>query len=111
MSGLLVSEGTIGDTATLVSVRGDLDIKTAPDLCARLLRHRGQQLVVDLSKLAFCDSCGLRALVGEARETRICGGSLSVVAPEGGPVRRLLDLTGLTAVLPTYTHRTEAVTT
>ena len=102
MAGLLMTEGPTTGANTLVALTGELDIKTAPDLCSHLSRHRGKRVVVDLTNVAFCDSCGLRALMGEAREARFAGGSLAIVAPDGGQVRRLLDLTGLTTVLPTF---------
>jgi anti-sigma B factor antagonist len=96
--GLLMNEDDVDGTWTL-GVHGELDLNTAPDLCARLETHRGEHVLVDLTDLEFCDSCGLRALIGEAREARFAGGRLSVVAPTEGPVRRLLEMTGLTEAL------------
>ena len=78
-----------------VAVRGELDIQTAPDLTSRLHAHRGEEVVVDLTQLRFCDSCGLRALVCERREAQIAGGQLTIVLPDEGPVRRLFEITGL----------------
>ncbi len=83
------------DGAHAVAVRGELDIQTAPDLTARLHAHRGEEVVVDLRHLRFCDSCGLRALVCERREAEIAGGRLTIVLPDEGPVRRLFEITGL----------------
>jgi anti-sigma B factor antagonist len=91
--GLVLTEADAGSTH-VVAVTGELDLKTAPDLCRRLGAQRGRHVVVDLSELAFCDSCGLRALLGEARETAFEGGRLDVVAPTGTAVRRLLEVTG-----------------
>ena len=62
-----------------------------------------------MSRVAFCDSCGLRALTGEARETQIAGGSIAVVAPDGSPVRRLLELCGLTELLAVHEDRGRAL--
>jgi len=93
-----MTETDFDGTCTL-AVHGELDLRTAPDLCARLQAHRGDRVLVDLTHLDFCDSCGLRALIGEARESRIAGGRMSVVAATEGPVRRLLEVTGLTEAL------------
>jgi anti-sigma B factor antagonist len=96
-----VSEETRDGVRVLV-VTGELDLASAPTLCMRLTRLRatGRPVaVIDLSRLAFCDSTGLRAMIGEAREARIAGGRLGVIAAPGSSVRRLLDLTGADDVL------------
>ena len=98
MTDLRIDEAQHGSTWT-VTVHGDVDLRTAPDLCRSLTAHRGTRLVVDLTDVAFCDSTGMRALLGEARETRFEGGELSIVAPAGSPVRRLIELCGLEETL------------
>src|SRR3954452_5093440 len=108
MADLLITEEDVDGTCA-VTVRGDLDLRSAPDLCARLEAHRGARLLLDLSQLEFCDSCGLRALICEARETGIAGGRLTVVAPESGPVRRLLQMTGLEEALGVHTDVAHAL--
>ncbi len=47
-----------------------------------------------LSRVAFCDSAGMRALVGAAQEVQARGGRLDVVAPEDAPVRHAIAATG-----------------
>jgi anti-sigma B factor antagonist len=94
-------------------VRGDLDLGTIPELCLRMTRHREGGLspfsVVDLSDLGFCDSTGLRGLLGEAREAAICGGSMRLVAPVDGIVRRLFDVCGIDQVLDVDPDRETAL--
>ena len=87
------------DGVPVVVVEGDLDLASAPQLCTALGAHRGERFVVDFSRVGFCDSSGLRALIGEARECAIMTGRSIIVAPEDGQVRRLFELTGLTDVL------------
>jgi anti-sigma B factor antagonist len=95
--------------AWAVAVHGDVDLRTAPDLCRCLTAHRGARVIVDLTDVGFCDSCGLRAILGEAREAQISGGSLTVVAPPGSAVRRLLELCGLTETLAVHGDRERAL--
>jgi anti-sigma B factor antagonist len=87
------SEGAV----LVIEAHGELDLATAPRLAARLdaLRSNGRpgRVLVDLSGVEFCDSTGLRALIGAAAELRAAGGRLAVSAP-AGPVSRLLDVTG-----------------
>jgi anti-anti-sigma factor len=100
------------DGMRLLSVSGELDLATAPGLCMRLTRLRmacRPIAVIDLTDLRFCDSTGLRALLGEAREARIAGGRLSVIAPPGGAVRRLLDLTGADEALSVHDDLDQAM--
>jgi len=81
----------------VLEVKGELDIATAPTLCARLdasRRRRRPRLLVDLSAVDFCDSTGLRALLGAASEVRAHGGRFAIVCPPRGDVARLLEIVG-----------------
>ena len=97
MTGLEIEE-TARDGVSILSVAGELDLATAPDLCTCLKAHRRERFVVDVSRILFCDSCGLRALLGEARECRVAGGHSIVVIPSEGQVRQLFDMTGLSSI-------------
>ena len=81
----------------VIAVAGELDIATAPDLCARLDASRSTRrprLLVDLTAVDFCDSTGLRALLGAASEVRAHGGRFAIVCPPTGEVARLLEIVG-----------------
>jgi anti-sigma B factor antagonist len=81
----------------VVAVAGELDIATAPELCARLDATRSirrLRMLVDLTEVDFCDSTGLRALLGAASEVRARGGRFAIVCPPAGDVARLLDVVG-----------------
>ena len=92
---LLLEVASQGPAAT-VSVRGELDASTAPDLADVCLSVHGQgarDLVIDLTDTTFLDSSGLRALI-EAHRLFSDGGNLAL-ANASEPVRRLLEITGL----------------
>ena len=81
----------------MIAVNGELDLATAPRLCVRIsgARSRGvRRVLVDLSATTFCDSTGLRALIGENHELKVYGGRMGVVCPGEGPVFRLFEMTG-----------------
>ena len=81
----------------VIAVAGELDIATAPELCARLDDSRAgrhPRLLVDLTDVDFCDSTGLRALLGAAAEVRAHGGRFAIVCPPACNVSRLLDIVG-----------------
>ena len=100
------------DGVRLLEVFGELDLATAPRLCALLdeaRRQRVRRLAVDLTGVDFCDSTGLRALLGASTELRHAGGRLAVaVLPDGG-VARLFDVTGIRESLPTHDTQEEAL--
>ena len=81
----------------VIEVAGELDLTTAPRLSARLDARRigrRRRLLVDLTDVDFCDSTGLRALLGAASEVRAHGGRFAIVCPPSGDVARLLEIVG-----------------
>jgi anti-sigma B factor antagonist len=96
-------EARAGATA-LVRPVGRLDLATAAtlrtSLAAALARGR-RRLVVDLAGVPFLDLAGLAALVGGRRAARRAGGDLRLARPPTQP-RLVLELTGLSRVLPPY---------
>jgi anti-sigma B factor antagonist len=96
----------------LLEVFGELDLATAPRLCALLdeaRRQRVRRLVIDLTGVDFCDSTGLRALMGASTELRHAGGRLAVAVLPNGGVARLFDVTGIREALPTHDTQQEAL--
>ena len=90
----------------VLAVAGELDIATAPDLCARLDATRSTRrprLLVDLTDVDFCDSTGLRALLGAASEVRAHGGRFAIVCPSTGEVARLLEIVGASEWMAIHT--------
>jgi anti-sigma B factor antagonist len=88
-----------------LALAGELDLATAPSLAVLIDRARARRrrkVLVDLTGVEFCDSTGLRALMGAERELRIAGGRLTIVCPGEGQVARLLDVTGLREALRVY---------
>ena len=82
----------------IVAVSGDLDISNADALeatVASIVAGRPERLIFDLTRLRFMDSAGIAVLL-EARE-RV--GSIVLRAPSA-PIRRVIEVTGLTDVLP-----------
>jgi anti-anti-sigma factor len=91
-----VATSTI-DGATVVTVRGDIDIASAPKLKVLLdgaIRGRATSLVLDLAGRGDIDSSGLAVVARAARQLAERGGQLSLQSPSA-PVRRLLEVTGI----------------
>ena len=108
---LAVHESDV-DGVRLLEVFGELDLATAPTLCAALDAariDRVKRLVVDLTGVAFCDSTGVRALIGASREIRVGGGRLAVVCLPGGAVARLFDMVGAREAIRVLDSQREAL--
>ena len=85
-------------TRAVVTVTGELDAYSAPSLeeeVSALLGDNVNELVFDLAATKFLDSSGLRAILTAQRRLADRDGRLALRAPSE-PVRRLLDITGLT---------------
>ena len=85
----------------VVAVTGELDIANAAETLAQIQALSGSapQLVLDLSRLDFFDSAGIRLLDRLAADCSRAGGCLQVVAPPGTSTRRVLELVGMAASL------------
>ena len=76
------------DDGTVVTVAGELDVATAPEL-AQALADADGQVTVDLSATTFADPAALRVLLA----ARAQGVRIRVLPRRGGQVARLLALT------------------
>jgi anti-sigma B factor antagonist len=86
-----------GSGDVLLSVQGEVDLATAPELEAALergLQGTARRLVVDLRGVEFLDSSGLSLLVRHDRLARSAARRLVVI--KGPPhVHQVFELTGL----------------
>lgn len=98
-----MERGTVAGRPAL-TVRGELDLSTAPVLAQALdgeLTPPPPALVVDLTPTTFMDSSGARELVRIARKAAAAGVALHVIAPhKNGAVRLTIDLLDLGTVVP-----------
>lgn len=80
----------------VVAVRGEVDLKTSPELRDVLLSQaRGaQRLIVDLAGVAYMDSSGVGTLVYVKREVERGHGQL-ILAGVQARVRSVLEITQL----------------
>jgi len=98
-----VTTRTTGGGA-VVTVAGELDVATAPQLRAgldALVLGAGQLLVVDLGGVTFCDSSGISALIA-ARNVAEAAGAGVALAAVPDRLGRTFRLIGLGDFFPTY---------
>ena len=95
---------------TVVAVKGEVDLATAPTLKNRLLDLVADgvtEIVVDLSNTEFLDSTGLGAVVAAYKRVRAHEGHLRLVATSAR-VKRVFEITNLDRVVPIYGSIEEA---
>jgi len=108
-----VKVGDLDHGVRTISVRGELDLSTAPELEGPLeqaLDGGEGSVLIDLSSCEFIDSTGIALIVrawqrldgdGDGRALVICTGN--------DQVRRVLEITGLELSIPVHSTRDEAL--
>jgi len=85
-------------------LHGEIDVRNAEAVFQRLSPScDAGMLIVDLSDVRFLDSTGLTQLVRLQREQRI-----RLVSPVGSQPRKVLELTQLVELIPTFDGVDEA---
>jgi anti-sigma B factor antagonist len=96
----------------VVALRGDVDLTASRELGAQLGELAGDPgvgAVLDLTEVSFLDSVALGVILKGAGRFRRQAKRLAIVAPEG-PVRRLLELSGVDDRLALAASRDDAIT-
>jgi len=96
---------------TVITVKGEIDVYTAPSLRERLNELVGAgryDLVVDMGGVEFLDSTGLGVLVGGLKRVRSHDGTLRLVCAQE-KILKVFRITGLTKVFPIHPTLTEAL--
>jgi anti-sigma B factor antagonist len=98
---------------TLVQVTGEVDITGVAalrDRLQQLIAEGCNRLVLDISRLAFCDSTGFAVLVATRRILVARGGRLRLVLPgPGAHVRKVLSTFGIEKLFEVYDSTEEAL--
>lgn len=97
-------ESRRADPFMVVAVTGDLELDTAEVLERHVEGRLGEgerRIVLDLSRVDFCDSSGLRVFVKLHRQVADQGGVLRLAGP-AVTVRTVLELSGLDSYLSIY---------
>jgi anti-sigma B factor antagonist len=99
------------DGFAVLSVRGEVDVYTAPRFRERLIelvsegKHR---IIVDLEGVDFLDSTGLGVLVGGLKKVRANAGSLQLVCNQER-LLKIFRITGLAKVFVIHRSADDAL--
>ena len=111
----VAKEDSAPDGVAILTVRGELDGHTAPQLKAALVAamHQGETaIMIDLEACPFIDSTGLAVLCGVARMLRAPNGSPGLAAISTQPqVARVFGVSHVDEAVPLRSGRLEALAT
>lgn len=111
VDGFRIDDERVSRNTEVLAVHGDLDLRVAPELRARITRSidgGAPSLVIDLSHVTFLDSMALGVLLGATKRLRALGGELRLVVPQTD-VRRIFEITLLDHVLDIDRSRDSAL--
>src|SRR5438046_7628005 len=99
------------DGASVIALRGEIDVYTAPLLRQKivdLVDEGALNIVVDMEKVDFLDSTGLGVLVDGLKRVKTREGSMKLVANQDR-ILKIFDITGLSKVFPIHGTLDEAL--
>lgn len=107
---LSIAKQDLDSNTSVVSVAGELDLSSAPNLkwtLVDLLDAGCKRLVVDLSQVTFMDSTALGVLIGVNRSLDV-GARLAIVCVNTN-VLRIFELSGLDGAFAIFSSVDEAL--
>jgi anti-sigma B factor antagonist len=94
----------LGNGVYAVSVAGEVDLATAPELkegLAEVVNNGARGVLVDLSNASFIDSTTLGVLMGAVKRLRPAGGELAIACHDPN-LRKIFEITLLDRVFKIF---------
>ncbi len=105
-----ISTEELDGSITRVALDGRMDIEgaAAVDMKMNLIAGSSQKLLIDLAKVSFLGSMGLRSIVIPARSVKSRGGKVVLFAPNE-MVASVLKTAGIDTLLPVHNDLAAAI--
>ena len=106
-----VSSAALGGSVSSVSVGGEVDLSTAPELKEVLngvIDGGARFVLVDLSTATFIDSTTLGVLRGAVKRVRPEGGEIAIACKDQN-IRKIFEITLLDRVFTIFETRADAL--
>ena len=94
------------------AIHGEIDASNVAEVGVALrglVSNQGKQLIVDLTPTTYLDSAGINLLFALGDELRSRQLALRLVIPSETPIARMIAITGLDRVFPTYAALADAI--
>ena len=108
---LSLTSAYLGGNVHVVTVEGELDVATVPQLRTELIRiddEGAQDVIVDLLAVPFVDSVALGLLVEWSKRLQTRGGVFRIVCADRR-IARIIEITGLQRILRRHATLREAL--
>jgi anti-anti-sigma factor len=96
-------EAETEDGRVRIVVRGEVDLQNAGDVEAQLteaISNQATTVSIDLADVVYLDSAGLRVLFHLVDRLATLQIAVELVTPPRSPSRRVIELSGLAALVP-----------
>jgi anti-anti-sigma factor len=96
---------------TVISITGRLDAVSAPELEGRIgewMEQNGTALVMDLERLDYISSAGLRIVLATAKKMKARNGKFCLAGLRGG-VKEVFEISGFGSIIPVFENRQAAL--
>jgi anti-sigma B factor antagonist len=110
-SAFALSRESVAPAAAAITVHGELDMLTVPELRTALsseIDAGTTKIVLDLTDVGFIDSVSLAAIVNAKRRLGADGGFAVVIAPESYTML-IFEIGGMDSVVEIFATRADAV--
>ena len=94
-----------------IVISGRLDMPGTDSVASQLAQLTAEPkkaVVVDLTRLTFLASIGIRALISSAKDVNKRGGKMALVVNKGSTVMMSLEATGVDELIPVFASFAEA---
>ena len=101
----------LGNGVSTVSVAGEVDLATAPELkeaLAEVINDGARGVLVDLSNATFIDSTTLGVLMGAVKRLRPAGGELAIACHDPN-IRKIFEITLLDRIFAIFDSTDEGI--
>jgi anti-anti-sigma factor len=107
MSGLASVESERAGSWLVLRIRGEIDTSNVSEISEAIeaaVPNAIPMVAVDLTHTTYLDSVGVKLLFLLAERLRVRRREFRLVVPESAPIRAVLELTGLSRLVPLEDH-------
>ena len=104
---------TKNNDVLIVMPVGRLDAYSAPEADERIAQHINEgarHIVMDFAQANYISSAGLRVLINAVKKLKSLGGAFALCNPSGS-IQQVLEMSGLSDVIPMFGSLQEAIRT
>jgi len=102
----------VSDDVRRVTLSGRLDIQGTSEIELKFTAYAAsaaRRIIVDMTKVNFLASIGIRAIITNAKALQMKGGKMVLLVTPSSTVEKTLETTGVDTVVPMFSDNDSAV--